>query len=137
MCYINGVELSVKQHIELCSLGISIGIGGRFLSKNGAYINAINICACLYINVYSRHHLPAGENTSEISPSVFGAFRQAGLLANGSSAHRGYPSKSDSTCKKPTSSAFRISKIWLLSSKIHRILTKQRILLAKRPTDES
>jgi hypothetical protein len=68
---------------------------------------------------------------------VFGAFRQAGLLANGSSAHRGYPPKSVSTCKKPTSSAFRISKIWLLLSKIHRILTKQRILLAKRPTDES
>jgi hypothetical protein len=64
---------------------------------------------------------------------VFGAFRQAGLLANGSSARRGYPSKSDNTCKKLISSAFRISKIWLLSSKIHKILTKQRIFLQNVP----
>jgi hypothetical protein len=92
-------------------------------------IKTINICSCLNINLYLRHHLPAGENTLEIALGVFGAFRQAGLLANGSSAHRGYPSKSDCTCKKPISSAFRISKIWLLSSKNHRILTKQRIFL--------
>ena len=125
MCNINGIELSVKQH----TLSYVVGIGGRFRSKNGAYIKAINICSCLYINLYLRHHLPAGENTSEISSGVFGAFRQAGLLANGSSTRRGYPSKSDSTCKKPISSAFRISKTWLLASKIHRILTKQSIFL--------
>ena len=88
-------------------------------------IKTINICGCLYINLYSHHHLPAGENTLEIALGVFGAFRQAGLLANGSSTRRGYPSKSGCTIL----SAFRISKTWLLSSKIHRILTKQSIFL--------
>jgi hypothetical protein len=48
-------------------------------------IKTINICSCLYINLYLRHHLPAGENTLEIVLGVLGALRQAGLLANGSS----------------------------------------------------
>jgi hypothetical protein len=113
---------------------LALALAAHFVrSKNCACIKAINIlCSCLSINLYLRHHLPAGENTSEISPGVFGAFRQAGLLANGScSARRGYPSKSDSTCKKPISSVFRISKTWLLSSKIHRILTKDKVFFSK------